>query len=67
MAQAVRAGSARQQSSLTHCTLLKQRSQRPTPELVRACYKGDEAIVRRYLQGDALNLDYQVCQMLYTR
>jgi hypothetical protein len=31
---------------------------------VWACYTGDEATVRRYLQGDALNPDHQVPQML---
>jgi hypothetical protein len=49
---------------IAHC--FGQRSQQPKPELVVACYRGDEAVVRRHLQGDALNLDYQVCQMLYT-
>jgi hypothetical protein len=65
MAQAVRAGSVLQPSR-TKYTLLQQRSLQPTPELVVACYTGDEATVRRYLQDDALNLDYQVSQMLCT-
>jgi hypothetical protein len=59
MAQAVRAGSVLQPSA-TKYTLLRQRSQRPTAELVVACFTGDEATVRPYLQDDTLNLDYQV-------
>jgi hypothetical protein len=63
MAQMVRAGSVLE-PSVTKCTLLRQHSQVPPPELVRACYKGDEATVLRYLQGAFLNLDYKLSQML---
>jgi hypothetical protein len=62
MAQAVRACSVFQPSG-TKCTLLQQCSQVPTFRLVRACYIGDEATVHHHLQGDYLNLDYQVSQL----
>jgi hypothetical protein len=74
MAQPVRGANAYMGSVLRQCAtklmLLRQSAtsanQRPSAELVLACYDGDEATVQCYVQGNDVNLDYQVSQVLHT-